>query len=106
MTSFWIENSRLVIITAVLLFTCGLHCILFTHNQIRILIGIELLTKAVTLLLVLGGAVTGRLALAQALIITLVVLEVVAIVVAAGIVMGNYRHHGTVNTDPLQELKG
>ena len=104
--AFWIANFKLLAATAGLLFAAGLYMVVVSHNLVRILIGIEMLTKGVTLLLGLAGAVTGRMALAEAFIITLIVLEVVAIVVAAGIVMGNYRHHGTVNTDPLQELKG
>jgi NADH:ubiquinone oxidoreductase subunit K len=106
MNNFWIENFRLVIITAALLFTVGLYCILVTRNMIRVLIGMELLTKAVTLLLVLAGAVTGRMAMAQALIITLIVMEVVAITVAAGVVVGAFRHTGNVSTESLDEAKG
>lgn len=103
---FFIENFRLFVLTAALLFTTGLYCVLVTHNLIRVLIGIELLTKAVTLLLVLAGAVTGRMATAQALIITVIVMEVVAIVVAAGIVVGAAEETGSIYTDDLNELKG
>jgi NADH:ubiquinone oxidoreductase subunit K len=103
MSAFWIEHFRLVIIAAALVFAVGLHCIFTTRHLIRTVIGIELLTKSVTLLLALAGAVTGRTGTAQALIITFIVVEVVAVVVAAGLVLGNYRHHGTVSTDPLEE---
>ncbi len=106
MTAFWIAHLRELLVTAAVLFVIGLYCILATRNLIRILIGIELLTKAVTLLLVSAGAVTGRMAMAQALIITLIVMEVVAIVVAAGIVIGAYRETGAVTTEGLHELKG
>lgn len=106
MTAFWITHLRELLVAAAVLFAIGLYCILATRNLIRILIGIELLTKAVTLLLVTAGAVTGRMAMAQALIITLIVMEVVAIVVAAGIVVGAYRETGAVTTEGLHELKG
>jgi multisubunit Na+/H+ antiporter MnhC subunit len=42
----------------------------------------------------------------QALVITLIVIEVVAITVAAGIVVGAFRSHGTVDAKALTELKG
>lgn len=106
MTSFWIDNFRLVAGAAAVLFVTGLYCILLSRNLIRILIGVELLTKAVTLLLVLAGAVTGRLATVQSLVITLIVVEVVVIMAGAGIVIGSFRHHGTLSTDPLREMKG
>jgi NADH-quinone oxidoreductase subunit K len=106
MSGFWIEHFQLVVGAVAALFAIGLYCILVSRNLIRILIGVELLTKAVTLLLVLAGAVTGRMALAQSLVITLIVLEVVAMVVAAGIIVGANRHTGTVSTRDLTELKG
>jgi NADH:ubiquinone oxidoreductase subunit K len=88
------------------LFVAGLYCVLFSRNMLRILLGTELLTKAVTLLLVLAGAVTGRVALAEAMVITLIVLEVVAVAVSAGLVVGVYRHHGATRVRLLTELKG
>ena len=106
MTAYWIAHLRELLVTAAALFAVGLHCILASRNLIRILVGIELLTKAVTLLLVSAGAVIGRMALAQALVVTLIVLEVVVIVVAAGIVVGAYRETGAISTEGLHELKG
>lgn len=106
MSVFWVEHFQLVAVACAVLFTAGLYCIMVSRNLIRILIGIELLTKAVTLLFVVAGAVTGRVALAQALVITLVVIEVVAITVAAGIVIGAYRQNGSIDARRLTELKG
>jgi multisubunit Na+/H+ antiporter MnhC subunit len=106
LTAFWIENFRAVMMTAAVLFTAGLWCLYATHNLIRVLIGIELLTKAVTLLLVLAGAVTGRVAAMQALIITVIVIEVVVLVVAAGIVVAAHEKTGSDLTDHLTDLKG
>jgi NADH:ubiquinone oxidoreductase subunit K len=104
--AFWLAHYRLVASGAGALFIAGLYCIVFSRNLLRILIGAELLTKAVTLLLVLAGAVTGRVALAEALVITVIVLEVVAVAVAAGIVVGVYRLHGAALVRLLTELKG
>jgi multisubunit Na+/H+ antiporter MnhC subunit len=66
----------------------------------------ELLTKAVTLMLVLAGAVTGRFEVIQALVITLIVIEVVVITVAAGVVIGAYRQNGSIDAKALTDLKG
>jgi NADH:ubiquinone oxidoreductase subunit K len=104
--SFWIEHYRIVASASGVLFAAGLYCIIFTHNLIRVLIGIELLTKSVTLLLALAGAIAGRMALAEAFIITLIVLEVVAIAIAAGLVIGIFEHHGEARTRVIRELRG
>ena len=104
--NFWVENFQLIAAACAFVFVAGLYCILASRNLIRILIGIELLTKSVTLLLVTAGAVTGRVALAQSLVITLIVIEVVAITVAAGIVLGAHRQNGSTDVKRLTELKG
>jgi NADH:ubiquinone oxidoreductase subunit K len=102
----WAEHYGLVAGAATVLFVAGLGCILLSRNLVRILIGAELLTKAVTLLILLAGCVTGRTGIAQAFVITIIALEVVAVAVAAGIVVGVYRNHGRARARALQDLKG
>ena len=97
---------ELSLVLAALVALTGAYCILVSRNLIRILIGLELLTKAVTLLIGLAGYVTGRTAEAQAFILTLIVIEVVVIAVAAGIVIGAYRRTGDLDARGLQNLKG
>jgi multisubunit Na+/H+ antiporter MnhC subunit len=90
----------------ILVFIAGLYCLIATTNLIRALIGLELLTKAVTLFIILTGYVTGRTALAQALAITLIVIEVVVIAVAVGVILCVFRHNKSVNGKLLRNIKG
>lgn len=90
----------------VLLFITGLYCIIVTKNLMRTLIGLEILTKAVTLLLIVAGYTTGRVAQAQAFVITLIVIEVVVIAIAAGVVLSVFRHTGSIDAKNLRNLKG
>ena len=105
-----IENIEAIfstsIIFVILLSVAALYCVLLSRNLIRILIGLELLIKAVTLLIALAGYLTGRMALAQTFIITLIVIEVVVIAVAAGIVIGAHRHNQSLDVRMLRNLKG
>ena len=94
------------VIFIILLSVTALYCILFSRNLIRMLIGLELLIKAVTLLIALAGYITGHMALAQTMIITLIVIEVVVIAVAAGIVIGAHRHNQSLDVLTLRNLKG
>ena len=94
------------VIFIILLAVAALYCILFSRHLIRILIGLELLIKAVTLLIALAGYITGHMALAQTMIITLIVIEVVVIAVAAGIVIGAQRHNQSLDVRTLRNLKG
>lgn len=90
----------------ILVFIAGLYCILVTRNLMRVLIGLELLTKAVTLLLIAGGFAAGRTQLSQALVITLIVIEVIVIAVMAGVILSIYRSTGSLDASGVKNLKG
>jgi multisubunit Na+/H+ antiporter MnhC subunit len=93
-------------IGTILVFITGLYCLIATFNLIRAMIGLELLTKAVTLFMILVGYVTGRTGLAQALVITLIVIEVVVIAVAVGVILCVFRHNKTIDVRLLRNIKG
>jgi NADH-quinone oxidoreductase subunit K len=95
-----------MIAVIIMLFIAGLYCILVTRNLMRVLIGLELLTKAVTLLLIVAGYAIGRTGLAQAVVITLIVIEVVVIAVMAGVILSIYRHTGSLDASNIKDLKG
>ena len=90
----------------VMLFIAGLYCILVTRNLMRVLIGLELLTKGVTILLIVAGYMTGRVALAQAIVITLIVIEVVVMAVMAGVILNIYKHAGSLDASNIKTLRG
>jgi multisubunit Na+/H+ antiporter MnhC subunit len=91
---------------AILILICGIYCILMTNNLVRMLIGIEILIKAVTLLIIVAGYITGKTALAQALVITLIVIEVVVMVVAGGLILSVFKHNNDIDSRKLRNLKG
>jgi multicomponent Na+:H+ antiporter subunit C len=93
-------------IGAILLFIIGIYCVLMTSNLIRAIIGLEILTKAVTLFLILSGYVTGKTGLGQALAITLIVIEVVVIAVAVGVVLNVFRHNNSIDAKMLRNIEG
>jgi multisubunit Na+/H+ antiporter MnhC subunit len=92
-------------IFTILLALTGLYCLLGTLNLVRALIGVELLIKAVTVLIITCGYVTGRTALAQALAITFIVIEVVIMTVALGLVIGIQGYNKTLDTRELKSSK-
>jgi len=98
---FWVFN-----IFIILLSIAGAYCILMTFNLIRALLGLEILMKAATLLIILAGYLTHQSGLAQAMVITLIVIEVVVMVVAGGIILSLFRHYKTIDTRKLNQLKG
>jgi NADH:ubiquinone oxidoreductase subunit K len=99
--SFW-----LYFIFFVLLLVDGLWIMLATFNLLRILIGLEVLMKSVTFFLIVAGFLSGRMALAQAMVITVIVIEVVIVVAAAGIILGLFRKNDSLNIRNTRNLKG
>jgi multisubunit Na+/H+ antiporter MnhC subunit len=100
-SDFWIFSIGIAMVLI-----SGFFYLLATLNLIRALIGLELLTKGVTLLIILAGHVTGHTGLAQAMAITLIVIEVVVIVIAAGIVMCVHRHNQSLDIRLFRNIKG
>jgi NADH-quinone oxidoreductase subunit K len=93
-------------IGVVLTMIVGVYCLVTTRNLIRALIGLEVLTKGVTLLIILTGFVSGQRALAQSLAITLIVIEVAVIVVAVSIILCIYRRTAGIDTHSIREIRG
>lgn len=93
-------------IFVILLFITGLYCMLVSFNLIRVVIGFEISIKAATLLIILAGYICGRTALAQSIVITLIVIEIVVMVVAGGVALWAFRHNKTIDPRKLTNLKG
>lgn len=91
---------------SLLMAVIAVYCMVATRNLIRILIGVELLGKVVTLLLGAGGYLNARSAQGQSMIVTLIVVEAVLIAVAAGVVIGQWEHTRSLDAKNLQDLKG
>jgi multisubunit Na+/H+ antiporter MnhC subunit len=97
---------RLSMVFIPLLFVAGFYCIVVSRNLIRTLIGLEILTKGVTLLIIVAGYVTGYTAMAQAFAITLIIIEVVIVVVAAGLIVNVFSHTDSLDARNLRNLRG
>jgi multicomponent Na+:H+ antiporter subunit C len=106
MSGMLIQPIWLYGVAIALLMIVGLYCIVVTSNLIRALIGLEIIMKAVTLLITVVGQVTGNTALAQSFIITLIVIEVVLMIVAGGLVISVFRKYHTIDMRVLRNLKG
>jgi NADH-quinone oxidoreductase subunit K len=84
----------------------GFYGLLVTKNLIRTMLCLEILTKGITLLIIIAGYSTGRIALAQTLAITLIIIEVAVVVVALGIILCLHKNTGSTDTDTVRNLKG
>jgi NADH-quinone oxidoreductase subunit K len=101
MMFFWQYASA-----GILLLVIGVYCLLVTYNLFRVLIGLELLIKGVTLFLLAAGVLSGHTAISQGVIITVIVIEVVVMIVAAGVVLGFQDEFDSLNVKNARNLKG
>ena len=106
MTPQIIDTLKLFIIFIPIILFVGVYCLLVTRNLIRTLIGLEVIMKAVTLLIALAGYATGNINGVQQIIITMIVVEVVFMAVAAGIIISVYKSNQSLDVRNLQTLKG
>ena len=92
--------------TALVLIALGVFMLVMTSNMIRVVLAVEVMMKAVTLLLIYAGQINGQLGLAQTFIVTQIVIEIVLAAVASGLVINIYRKTGQRELRRLNKLNG
>ena len=92
--------------TALVLLALGIFMLVMTSNMIRVVLAVEVMMKAVTLLLIYAGQINGQLGLAQTFIVTQIVIEIVLAAVASGLVINIYRKTGQRELRRLNKLNG
>ena len=96
----------LFLVGAALLIAIGVYGIVVTRNLMRVILSVEVLTKAVTLVMIGAGYETDKMGMAQSFVITIIVIEVMLLVIATGILFGVFKNNGSLMTDQLNNLKG
>ena len=75
-------------------------------NIIKLLIGIEVFSKGISLAIIATGFAKKNILLAQGIMITFIVIEVAVIAVALGIVINIYNKTGSLDIRKITKLKG
>lgn len=89
-----------------IIFFVGLYTLLTNRNLIKIIIGIEILAKAVTLNLIWAGHFQNRIALGEALTILVIAIDAVVLAILMSLAVASHKHYGTVDVDAMTRLKG
>jgi len=88
-----------------LLFAAGLYCMLVSRNILRQIIGVEIIAKGCVLFIIGAGCASGRMALAQAIVITMIAVEVVVAAIALGLAVKTEKIRGTLDIWKLSNLR-
>jgi len=97
---------QLYMVAIVVLIGIGVYCLLARRNIIQLLIGIEVIAKGVTLSFILGGFFQGNEQIAQAIVITIILIEVITMAVAMSLAVMSHRHTGSLDIKDLRRLRG
>jgi len=89
-----------------LLMFIGFYCMLASRSIVRQLVGLEIVSKAAMLAVISAGALTNNLVYAQAILITMIVIEVVVVATGLALLVKNFRLHGAADIWNLDSLKG
>ncbi|MCM8821391.1 MAG: NADH-quinone oxidoreductase subunit K [Candidatus Omnitrophica bacterium] len=98
-------NGWMYLYCAAALVFIGLYCILMRRNMLRLLIGLEIVSKGICLLIISGGY-PHRLFLAQALVITVIVIEVCVMAIGLSLVIRAYEQSESIDIRTFSNLKG
>ncbi|MHA1228934.1 MAG: NADH-quinone oxidoreductase subunit NuoK [Candidatus Heimdallarchaeaceae archaeon] len=106
-----LENLHLLIL-AIILFGVGMYALLGKRNVIKILMGIEIMTVSITVAFIalgakLGATVPETTFTTLSRVFPLISIAVGAAVMALGLalVINNYRHAKSVDSDEMSTLK-
>ena len=95
-------------ITVIFLFSLGIYTLIFRHNLIHLILGIEVMAKGLCLAVLVAGAqhAGGVFSVSQAIVITIILIEVATTAIALSLVVAAHRHTGTIDVAALRRLKG
>ncbi len=102
MSSAWV----IPVVFALGLVGIGLYALLTMRNVVKLLIGVEIIAKGVSLALLATGWARRSVLLAQSLVITFIVVEVALVATALALIVNIHRATGSLDVRKLSRLKG
>lgn len=100
----WLDPLNTLVVA--MLFLIGLFCLLTRRNVIKQVIGLKIMLQSVTLSLLYAGHVLDDAGLAQAMVVSALVVETIIIAVALALIINIYRRYPSGDIDRLTRLRG
>ena len=88
------------------IFLLGLFCIISQRNLIKIIIGIEIMGKAVILNFITAGYYQNNVEVAQAIVMTAILIDAIIVAVMLALVVNVFRVNWGILADQIARLKG
>jgi len=87
------------------LFGLGMFCLISKTNLIKMVIGIELMGKAVALSFILGGFLNGSVGLSQGVVFTVIAIEAVVAALALALIIIAKDAFGTLDIEKVRTVQ-
>jgi len=98
--------STMYFMASIALILVGLYSLLTSRNMLRTVIGLEVITSAVTLnILAMGSTRGGVDPLAQSMAFTSIVIGAAVAALALSLVIYAYKHYGSIDLKKLRRLR-
>ncbi|HVN65188.1 MAG TPA: NADH-quinone oxidoreductase subunit K [Methanomicrobiales archaeon] len=93
-------------ILSLVVFLLGLYCVVSQGNLIKIVIGIEIMGKGVILNFIMAGFFQNNTGIAQAVVVTAILIDAVIAAVILALVVNVFRLKRGILADQIAGLKG
>lgn len=100
------SETTLLFLIGFLLLGIGWYGLMVTHNLLRIIMVLQIMVKAVLLMLIAAGNASGQLPLAQSLAVAVIAADTMVAVVGLALAVQTYRRTGTMDMTALTRLRG
>ncbi len=100
------EETILLLLSGLLLFMVGVYLMFAYRNLLRVILGVEVMAKGVTLVLLAAGVFRGSVEYIQALIVTFIIVETILAAVVLAITFVAQRIYNSLDIRNLSKLKG
>ncbi len=97
---------QLYMLAILILIAIGIYCLIARRNIIQLLIGIEVIAKGVTLSFIMAGHWQGNEHLAQAIVTTIIFIEVITAAIALSLMVVARQHAGSLDVKDFRRLWG
>jgi NADH-quinone oxidoreductase subunit K len=88
------------------LLSVGLYGLLIVRNLLKVVVALQIMSKAAVLALVLAGSASGQMNLGQSLAITVIVVDTITAVIALALAVKVRQRCATLDVRALSTLRG
>jgi NADH-quinone oxidoreductase subunit K len=99
-------QMHLYLTLSAVLFILGWVCLISQKNAFKQVVGLKIMLQSVTLALIIAGKAQNNTHLAQAMVISALVVEAIIIALALAMIVSIFRDVPDGNIDQLRKLKG